>query len=173
MFNIITVTIKFDPLEDRIIMDCYDPIKKTQRLWLTKRLLDKLIPKISNQLKINSVNNISEELEQSFEQEKAELNQKETDPVELKEDFPSLLVTSVQVNKNKSNFQIIFHDERKLSNLKNNFINKAQFILAIANLRLWLKALLRIYKKADWDTKNFPSWLNKDFKEEEKKLFIN
>ena len=49
MFNIITVTIKFDPLEDRIIMDCYDPLKKTQRLWLTKRLLDKLIPKISDQ----------------------------------------------------------------------------------------------------------------------------
>ena len=82
------------------------------------------------------------------------------------------MVTSVQVNNNKSNFQIIFHDERKLSNLKNNFINKAQFILSIANLRLWLKALLRIYVKADWDTKNFPSWLNQDFKEE-KKLFIN
>ena len=41
MFNIKTVTMKFDPLEDRLKMDCSDNYKNTQRLWLTKRLLDR------------------------------------------------------------------------------------------------------------------------------------
>ena len=72
MFNIKTVTMKFDPLEDRLKMDCSDNYKNTQRLWLTKRLLDRLVPSVANQLEAKSTNKISIELEQSFEQEKAE-----------------------------------------------------------------------------------------------------
>ena len=74
IFSIVTVTMQFDPLEDRLIMDCSDKSKNTQRLWLTRRLLDRLIPSLTDQLEVNSTNKISKELEQSFEQEKAEIN---------------------------------------------------------------------------------------------------
>ena len=49
IFSIVTVTMQFDPLEDRLIMDCSDKSKNTQRLWLTRRLLDRLIPSLTDQ----------------------------------------------------------------------------------------------------------------------------
>ena len=73
MFNIITVTMQFDPLEDRIIMDCSNKSKDSQRLWLTRRLLNRLIPSLTDQLEVASANKISKELEQAFSQEKAEV----------------------------------------------------------------------------------------------------
>ena len=56
IFSIVTVTMQFDPLEDRLIMDCSDKSKNTQRLWLTRRLLDRLIPSLTDQLEVNSTN---------------------------------------------------------------------------------------------------------------------
>ena len=81
IFSIVTVTMQFDPLEDRLIMDCSDKSKNTQRLWLTRRLLDRLIPSLTDQLEVNSTNEISKELEQSFEQEKAEINKTKIESV--------------------------------------------------------------------------------------------
>ena len=66
MFYIITVTMQFDPLEDRIIMDCSNKSNDTQRLWLTRRLLNRLIPSLTDQLEVNSTNKISKELEQTL-----------------------------------------------------------------------------------------------------------
>ena len=92
---------QFDPLEDRIIMDCSNKSKDTQRLWLTRRLLNRLIPSLTDQLEVASANKISKELEQAFAQEKAEVNKIKTKSVVLKKDNPSWLVTSVKVEKSK------------------------------------------------------------------------
>ena len=174
MFNIKTVTMKFDPLEDRIIMDCCDKSKKTQRLWLTRRLLDRLIPSLTDQLEVNSINKISKELEQSFAQEKAEKNKPKTETVHLKKNNPSWLVTSIKVEKDDRKFKLVFIDQRNLDN-KNNYksINNAQFILAISNLRQWLNAFYKIYKKALWDTEIFPNWMKDKEQVLKTKILLN
>ena len=170
IFSIVTVTMQFDPLEDRLIMDCSDKSKNTQRLWLTRRLLDRLIPSLTDQLEVNSTNKISKELEQSFEQEKAEINKTKTESVKLIKNNPSWLVTSVKVGKNSQEFKLLFIED-KIEN--ENYQNKAEFVLAIPNLRQWLNALFKIYLKASWDTKFFPVWIDTDMSLSEKKPILN
>ena len=160
-FSIVTVTMQFDPLEDRLIMDCSDKSKNTQRLWLTRRLLDRLIPSLTDQLEVNSTNKISKELEQSFEQEKAEFYKTKTESVKLIKGNPSWLVTSVKVGKSSHDFKLIFIKDKIK---KEAYQNKAEFVLAIPNLRQWLNALFKIYLKANWDTNFFPIWIIENYK---------
>ena len=174
MFNIITVTMQFDPLEDRIIMDCSNKSKDTQRLWLTRRLLNRLIPSLTDQLEVNSSNKISKELEQAFAQEKAEIKKIKTKSVVLKKDNPSWLVTSVKVEKSTFEFKLLFINEKGLETVgKDDNQKKAEFVLAISNLRQWLNALFKIYTKAEWDTKCFPNWIDDFNLKYEKKPLIN
>ena len=174
MFSIIIVTMQFDPLEDRIIMDCSNKSKDTQRLWLTRRLLNRLIPSITEQLEVNSSNKISKELEQAFAQEKAEIKKIKTKSVVLKKDNQSWLVTSVKVEKNKFEFKLLFINENGSETIgKDGNHKKAEFVLAISNLRQWLNALFKIYTKAEWDTKCFPNWIDDFNSKYEKKPLIN
>ena len=174
MFNIITVTMQFDPLEDRIIMDCCNKSKNTQRLWLTRRLLNRLIPSLTDQLEANSSNKISKEMEQAFAQEKAEIKKIKTKSVVLKKDNPSWLVTSVKVEKSKFEFKLLFINENGSESIgKDDNQKKAEFVLAISNLRQWLNALFKIYTKAEWDTKCFPNWIDDFNLKYEKKILIN
>ena len=71
---------------------------------------------------------ISKELEQSFEQEKAEINKTKTESVKLIKNNPSWLVTSVKVGKNSQEFKLLFIED-KIEN--ENYQNKAEFLLAI------------------------------------------
>ena len=174
MFSIIIVTMQFDPLEDRIIMDCSNKSKRTQRLWLTRRLLDRLIPSLTDQLEVKSTNKISKQLEQAFAQEKAEINKIKTRSVVLKKDNSSWLVTSIKVEKSMHEFKLLFTNEQKLEPIeKEASQNKAQFVLAISNLRQWLNALFKIYNKAEWDTKCFPNWIDDYNFKSDKKTLIN
>ena len=165
---------QFDPLEDRIIMDCSNKSKDTQRLWLTRRLLNRLIPSLTAQLEVTSANKISKELEQAFAQEKAEVKKIKTKSVILKKDNPAWLVTSVKVEKSKFEFKLLFINEKGLETIgKDDNQKKAEFVLAITNLRQWLNALFKIYLKANWDTKFFPGWIDTDISLSEKKPILN
>ena len=169
-----TVKMQLDPLEDRIIMDCSNKSKDTQRLWLTRRLLNRLIPSLTDQLEVASANKISKELEQAFAQEEAEVKKIKTKSVVLKKDNPSWLVTSVKVEKSKFEFKLLFINEKGLETIgKDDNQKKAEFVLAIPNLRQWLNALFKIYLKANWDTKFFPVWIDTDMSFSEKKPILN
>ena len=155
-------------------MDCCNKSKDTQRLWLTRRLLNRLIPSLTDQLEVNSANKISKELEQAFAQEEAEIKKIKTKSVLLKKDNPSWLVTSVKVEKSKFEFKHLFINEKGLKTAeKDGTQKKAEFVLAISNLRQWLNALFKIYTKAEWDTKCFPNWIDDFNLKYEKKPLIN
>jgi len=55
----------------------------------------------------------------------------------------------------------------------NKSINNAQFILAISNLRQWLNAFYKIYKKALWDTAIFPNWMKDKEQVLKTKILLN
>ena len=170
-FFIHTVTMGFDPAEDRIYMDSSDGKGSVQRLWLSRRLLDKLIPTLTDQLEKQSTRNIPTDLEQSFAQEKAEINKKKTTAIKALNDNPSWLVTSVNIRKTKHEFQLVFIDDRKKKNKGKKQI--ANFNLATNNLRQWLNAIFKIYRKASWDTKNFPDWLLGSSSRDDKTIILN
>ena len=80
--------------------------------------------------------------------------------VKLIKNNPCWLVTSVNVNKSKHNFKLLFIEEQKIDiDEKLTHQNKAEFDLAIPNLRQWLNALFKIYGEAEWGTNFFPSWI--------------
>ena len=133
-----------------------------------------MIPSLADQLEVNSANKISKELEQAFAQEKAEFKKIKTKSVLLKKDNPSWLVTSIKVEKSKYEFKLIFINEKGLETIgKDDNQKKAEFVLAISNLRQWLNALFKIYNKAEWDTKCFPNWIDDFNLKYEKKILIN
>ena len=69
-------------------------------------------------------------------------------------------VSSVKVTKSKHDFKFLFIEEQKIDiDKKITYQNRAEFDLAIPNLRQWLNALFKIYKKAEWDTNFFPNWI--------------
>ena len=107
-------------------------------------------------------------------QEKAEITKIKTESVVLRKNHPSWLVTSVKVEKSKYEFKLLFLNEKELENIEKDINqNKAEFVLAIPNLRQWLNALFKIYTKAEWDRKCFPNWIDDLNLEFEKKPLIN
>ncbi len=170
-FAIHTVTMSFNAMEDRIAMDSADQKGQIERLWLSRRLLDKLIPTLADQLEVNSNHQIPTELEQSLAQEKAELDKKHSEAVKVEARNPSWLVTSVQVGRNENEFQLLFLGENDFE--PSTYSNQARFDLAIPNLRQWLNAVYQIYLKAEWETKAFPRWINDKNLQSDKPFLIN
>ena len=74
------------------------------------------------------------------------------------------------MGKNSQEFKLLFIED-KIEN--ENYHNKAEFVLAIPNLRQWLNALFKIYLKANWDTKFFPGWIDTDMSLSEEKPILN
>ena len=158
-------------MEDRIVMDSSDKNQKVERLWLSRRLLDRLIPSLADQLEVCLSNKIPTELEQSLAQEKAEMDKQKSEAVKIKIKNPSWLVTSIQIRRNEHNFQLVFLGES--TNQPNSLKNQATFDLAITNLRQWLNAVHKIYLKAEWETKAFPPWLNENRPKSDKPILLN
>ena len=161
----------FDPMEDRIVMDSSDKNEKVERLWLSRRLLDRLIPSLADQLEVNLSNKIPTELEQTLAQEMAEMDKKQSEAVKIKTKNPSWLVTSIQIRRKEQNFQLVFLGENK--NESTLAKNQAKFDLAIANLRQWLNAVYKIYLKAEWETKVFPPWFDNNKPKSNKPILLN
>ena len=170
-FFISTVTMSFNPMEDRVVMDSSDKNEKVERLWLSRRLLDRLIPSLTDQLEVKSSNEIPTEMEHSLAQEKADLDKQEDEPVKMKIKNPSWLVTSIQIRRSESNFQLVFLGENtEVSNITKS---QAKFDLATTNLRQWLNAVYKIYLKAEWETKAFPPWLKESSSKSNKPILLN
>ena len=170
-FAICTVTMSFNAIEDRIVMDSLDQSKKVERLWLSRRLLDRLIPTLTDQLEVDSSKTIPTELEQSLAQEKAEMDKQQSKAVEINSKNPSWLVTHIQIGRSKNKFRLLFLGKNTEEPMATN--NQANFDLAIPNLRQWLNALHKIYLKAEWETKAFPSWLNENNPKSGKNILLN
>jgi len=157
-----TVTMAFDPIEDRICMDAADFSGRVEKLWLSRRLLDRLVPALTKQLEQldepESESNSRAEI-QSFAQEKAIVEKKEHSPIKGSSESKFWLVTSIQVGQKNNDFQLRFINEIEEAGQK--FVkHKGVFTLAKPNLRQWLNAVFKIYQKAEWKTDSFPNWMD-------------
>lgn len=170
-----TVTMAFDPTEDRVFMDASDSAGQVERLWLSRRLLDRLIPALTGQLeKLVSFKDetISNAAIQSFAQEKAVLEKAEQSPISKNENSTTWLVTSVQVGQSNNKFQLRFVNEQGVAKEK-TIRKRGVFTLEKPNLRQWLNAVFNIYKKAEWNTGVFPDWIDDSNSSAQPSLTIN
>lgn len=157
MDRITRVTVVYDPEEDRLALDVENQHQVRRRLWLTRRLLDQLIPALLQPLG-HSTATVEQptnapappEARQVYAQLAARLQHKPAQPVSPPEG-PATLVQEVLVARRQNGpWRLTFRRQGA---------EPAELALPDAALRQWLEALHRNYLKAGWGNAIWPDWV--------------
>lgn len=152
-FVIQTFTTAFDMVEDRIKLMAVDGHGEHQVIWLTRRLLDRLIPHFIKHLENHAALDVSVELEQSIQQDlgrKARLRDEKLAPVVVGPSCSQWLCKTVNITPDGKVLSTVFRDD----------VSKSAVIrLSIGQIRTVLDILYDTYRKADWQTAVFPNWI--------------
>ena len=152
-FVVQTFTARYDPIEDRICLNALDASGSTQAIYLTRRLMDQIIPVVAKHLEEQTPKGVPTDVVQSMTQERVRQARKAeptAEPVQAELDTPRWLCTTIQMNKLPSGLAVTLSGEAAF---------KAQIPLADLHLRTVLDILRNTYAKAGWDLRMFPDWL--------------
>ncbi|MBT8147762.1 MAG: hypothetical protein KJN90_12975 [Gammaproteobacteria bacterium] len=168
MVNLKRFTTRYKGAEDRILFTGEDKNGETVSLWLTQRLLLKIIPVLVDWLQKNNPADLKARENSTQAQEIAEVFTRkpvlpkvavtpaqpaDSTPVEIIED--AVLVHSIDLNLNQKMLRLRFrHCDQELGNLA---LNSSQ-------LRQWLAVVHVLWKNADWPAHIWPRWLSEDAK---------
>ena len=155
-FAIQTFTSRYDPTEDRICLNAVDATGAKQTIFLTRRLMDQMIPVVIKHLEDKSPKGIPADLVQSMTQERMRQSRKaETpaDPVPSDREAPRWLCTTILLQKRPNGLAVTLAGDADC---------KAQISLADPHLRAVLDIFRNSYAKAGWDSHVFPAWVGQD-----------
>lgn len=152
-FAVQTFTARYDATEDRICLNAVDTAGAKQAIYLTRRIMDQIIPVVAKHLEEKTPKGIPAQIVQSMSQERvrqARQAEPHAAPVQTDVQTPRWLCTTVQLRKQPSGLAVIFHAEDT---------PKAQIALGDVHLRAMLDIFRNTYAKAGWDMRVFPDWL--------------
>jgi len=156
MMELNRLTTQYDPMQDRIRLAGELKSGQSAVLWLTQRLLNRLVPHISQQLEkpIASkadVPSVQAHLQQSFAQQRARTELPRQAPVTAEKNSIQWLVKTVGLKANQKGIRLVF----------TGFADMEQAALALpaTPLRQWLNILHDQYRVAGWATTMWPEWL--------------
>lgn len=152
--NLQRITTEFVESEDRIRLTGEVSEKgacMTKVLWLTQRLLNRLAPCLCEWLAGSDTKSPTAELKQEFAQQKAQAELKPQAPVRFVTQTQGHLVYSVDVQTAPGVMVLIFkgHTEQPQAALQ----------FTPLQLRQWLHILHNQYRRAEWPTTAWPSWM--------------
>lgn len=153
LFAVQTFTARYDPIEDRISLIAVDANGAKQSIYLTRRLMDQIIPVVAKHLEEMTPKGIPAEVVQSMTQERVRQARKVEPPAEpVQADFetPRWLCTLIQLQKQPAGLAVT---------LTGDAACKAQIPLADPHLRTVLDIFCNTYAQAGWDLRVFPDWL--------------
>ena len=146
------ITTYYDPNEDRIRLSGEDESGEPLALWLTRRLLNRLIPVLLQWLERHNTPGADSDCSPDFV-----LNLPWDEPLRQPppKEFPicpQYLVRSVNITQGEA-LSLIFHH-------KDTSPTASSFSLAFGPhpLRQWLNALREQYEKAEWPMTCWPEW---------------
>lgn len=148
-----TFTARYDAIEDRICLYAVDASGAKQAVYLTRRLMDRIIPIVAKYLEENTPKGVPSDVVQSMRQERVRQARKAeppTAPVQADLETPRWLCTTIQIQKQPAGLEVT---------LTGDAARKAQILLADPHLRLVLDIFCNSYAKAGWDLCAFPGWL--------------
>lgn len=148
-----TFTARYDPIEDRICLNTVDVKGAKQAIYLTRRLMDQIIPVVAKHLEDKTPKGVPADIVQSMTQERVRQARKAeppAEPVQTDLKTPRWLCTTVQMQKQPAGLAVT---------LTGDAACKAQIPLADPNLRTVLDIFRNTYAKAGWDLRVFPDWL--------------
>lgn len=152
-FAVQTFTARYDRIEDRICLNAVDASGTKQVIYLTRRLMDQIIPVVVKHLEDKTPKGVPGDVVQSMTQERvrqARKAEQPADPVQADLETPRWLCTTIQMQKQPAGLAVT---------LTGDAACKAQIPLADPNLRTVLDIFRNTYAKAGWDLRVFPDWL--------------
>jgi hypothetical protein len=155
-FAVQTFTARYDPAEDRIYLNAVDAAGAKQTIYLTRRLMDQIIPVVAKHLEDKTPKGIPADLVQSMTQQRVRQARKvepPATPVQADLEAPRWLCTTILLQKRPTGLAVTFSDDAD---------SKAQIALADPHLRTMLDIFRNSYAKAGWDAQVFPEWLRQD-----------
>ncbi|MCR9140229.1 MAG: hypothetical protein NXI27_29905 [Alphaproteobacteria bacterium] len=153
VFVIRKFTAVFDVDEDRVRLETIDRDSMTQVIYVTRRLLDQLVPVLAENLVKTGTSGPSNSLVQEFAQACVRNNRPHMAgqaPVCTRRDAPKWLAKALRVSARDGGLLLTFRDNKQRA---------AQMPLMWEDIRSLLDILLVVYQRGSWTTSVFPDWI--------------
>lgn len=147
-FKIERLTTEYVQEEDRIRLNLEDPMQKLTTLWLTQRLLNRMIPALVKVLEEETSGSPQARDLQAFTQQKAQREIEQEAPIAAAEH--AWLVRRVDLTPRPKSITLVFSDNQSES---------ARLEIPRTALRQWLSILRELYRRAEWSCEKWPDWL--------------
>ena len=159
MMEINRFTTQYDPMEDRIRLTGADDRGQTLSLWLTQRLLNRLVPHLCVGLEKRfgafaskgNGQSLSAHVVQSFAQEKARTALPRSRPVVPTVDAPQWRVETVDVKNAPGGVRLTLKGPTEAE--------QASLVLSTPAQRQWLGIVYEQYRCASWPMQVWPHWM--------------
>ncbi|ABM40826.1 MAG: hypothetical protein E7K47_22235 [Acidovorax sp.] len=156
------ITTAYDPAQDRMRLAGERADGSTLTLWLTQRLLKRLLPALWQWLERHDapagaahsarLPGYHSDAVHGFAQQAARAQLPPQPPVTPHERSPQWLVHSIQLSAGASGVELRFSGEPGTD-------APVGLTLAAQPLRQWLSILQQQYHEAEWPTQDWPAWL--------------
>ncbi|MDX1491410.1 MAG: hypothetical protein R3332_08990 [Pseudohongiellaceae bacterium] len=143
------ITTEYVGSEDRFRLTGQLSEEEVVEVWLTQRLLLKLLPHHLNWLEKQSDSSLPKEIVQSFAQQAAKAKLKKEAPVTSKPETVSWIAHAVDLAPGDKAFQMAFKGKEDAAALR---LNPTQ-------LRQWLNIVRQIWQQASWPMDIWPEWM--------------
>ncbi|GAB3444065.1 hypothetical protein NX773_01090 [Massilia solisilvae] len=143
------VTTQYSHVEDRIGLSGEAADGKVQHVWLTQRLLGRLVPALCKPLAAQG--DARAALLNSFEQQAAQAQLVAQEPVAAPAGNAAWVATRVDLSTTTQGVRLDLFGPNG---------ETATFALPELALRQWLSILRRLYRVAEWSDSLWPAWLD-------------
>lgn len=154
------LTTQYDPAEDRIRLTGISSQGHTMTLWLTQRLLNRLVPHLCDGLErefpadsttVGRQHALRAHAVQSFAQQRARAALPQNRPVVSAIDAPQWRVETVDVKSAPDGVRLTLNGSTEA--------NQASLDLPLPTQRQWLAMVYEQYRRAGWSTHMWPQWI--------------
>ena len=152
-FQIKRFTGRYIPVEDRLRLDAVDADGNKESLFMTRRLVDRIIPIMVEHLEGQTPEGMPSDLVQEMQQDKARQGRAEDGaeaPVEVAPAIVPWLCRTVHLTKTGSSLVVVFTDDTHI---------EAHMPMSAENLRVVLDTFKTLYTSAGWGLQAFPDWM--------------
>ncbi len=147
-FKIERLTTEYVQEEDRIRLNLEDPQQQRTTLWLTQRLLNRVVPALVKVLEEETSGKPQASDLQAFTQQRAQRDIEQEAPIPAAES--AWLVRRVDMTSRPKAVTLVFGDNQS---------ETARLEMPRTALRQWLSILRDLYRRAEWSCENWPDWL--------------
>lgn len=151
-FQVLTFTVRYNSVEDRMILHVLNREGAKQGIFITRRLMDQLIPVFAKHLEENTPQGAPADWVQSMTQEQVRQQRQEQAPsktVEVDANVPHWLCKTIHINKQPAGLAVTLTDDAQY---------RVQLPLIEADLRTVLDIFRNSYLQAGWSVTVFPDW---------------